>query len=415
MPMDDIQIEELARHLGIETIPDSWHADWPAYQSWVFDGRCAGLRWELPLNAAEVFDLPEGCLRPLEELFQAIRANDEFCELANFWHYMVYHLPGGMERNTNIWRIPDEILGYPTRLLSLAAVVSGTDHAVENFRNAGVSDEVAKMTLSYIGYYTRDIMKKRGVWGLESMGWLSNYARANIFRLGRLTFKSGKYALPFKAYRNRVTGELIMICGSNGRYRTDGLADGTNGIHDPDAWSPFFEINGDVVTGCPISANHTAQRDPTTLNLSEWEQVLEPGDPIVEVHVAGGSKLLPEECRDSFGQAVEFFPQYYAFAKFAGFACWSWLLDPGLSKILPPDSNIVQFQHNFHIAPVPSDESQAYDLVFGSSSADPTKITPITRLQQAIKDYVLAGNRMRSAAGFIAWEEAEELGRRNGR
>ncbi len=94
---------------------------------------------------------------------------------------------------------------------------------------------------------------------------------------------------------------------------------------------------------------------------------------------------------------------------FTGFTCWSWLLDPNLAKILPPESNIVQFQRDFHQLPVPANEAQAYDLVFGDSTIDPTKVTPTTSLQRAIADYVRAGHRLRSAGGIITWGKAKAL------
>jgi hypothetical protein len=398
-------LEQLCLRVGIESIPASWSEAWSAYTQWAADGKCELVHWELPPNAAEVFDLPAGSLPVLEEICKAIRGDEAFRELADFWHYLVYHLPGGMERYTNVWGLPDEILGYPTRLFSLAAMVSGADHALANFAATGVSDEVAMMTLGYIGYYTRDIRKKRGVWGLESLGWLSNYARALIFRLGRLTFKEGKLGLRFLPFKNRSTGELIAFCPDSSRFRADGLADGTNGINDPDAWTATLQIGGDTIVGHPVK-DCIALREPITIPARDWEPAMAPGDDIVEVHIAGGSKMLHEDCIDAYRQAIEFFPRYYPDRNFRGFTCWSWLLDPGLAEILPADSNIVKFQQDFYLLPVPSNEAQCYDLVFGDSGVDPTKLTPTTQLQRAIIDRVVSGKHMRGAAGFITWEQA---------
>lgn len=401
MSGNDARLEQLARRLGIESIPSSWSPNWEAFSSWAsVRGEC----WELPSNAVDVFDLPAESLDDLSAMYKAIRENDALSALADFWHYMIYHLPEGMERNTNVWGIPDDLIGHSTKVFSLAVMVSGADHAVESFAQTGVSDEVIGLTLGYIGRYARDIKAKRGVWGLESVGWLSNYVRAQIFRLGRLTFKSGSYYMQFRVFRSRRTGEVIALCDGPAKYRTDGLSDGTNGIHDPDAWTPTLEIGEDRAVGYP-AANGAVSREAVALNTGEWEQVLAPGDKTVEVHIAGGSRLLPQECIDSYRQAVEFFPRHYAPITYRGFTCWSWLLDPSLPRILGPESNIVQFQEPFHIMPVASNEAQAYDLVFGSSTADPTKYPCTTKLQKAIADFVSAGNRMRSAAGFILWDE----------
>lgn len=405
MPIEELQ--GLCGRLGIQDIPASWLAGWDGYEAWQGAGGCEALNWELPPNAAEVFGLPEGSVPALQELFQAIRAHADLRALASFLHYMAYHMPGGMERYTNGWAVPDELFGFSVKLLFLAVLTSGADHALANFAATGVSKQVALLSLGYIGYYTSDIRKKRGVWGLESLGWLSCYCRAEIFRLGRLTFKEGVCGSQFREFKNRVTGELIVLCPPS-KFRTDGQADGANGVYDPEAWTATFEMGEDAIVGNPVR-NCVAEREPIRLPISDWELIMGPGVDIVEVHVAGGSKMLHEDCVDAYRQAIEFFPRNYPGRDFRGFTIWSWLLDPALAEILPPDSNIVQFQRDFYQLPISSNEAQCYDLVFGDSAVDPTKITPTTGLQRAIIDYVAAGGKMKSAAGYITWERALEL------
>ena len=96
---------------------------------------------------------------------------------------------------------------------------------------------------------------------------------------------------------------------------------------------------------------------------------------------------------------------------FTGFTCWSWLLDPSLAKILPPESNIVQFQQDFHLLPVPANEAQCYDLVFGQGQRLPD--------QRDSDDAAPAGDQLttsgpatecHAAAGIITWEAGNELG-----
>jgi len=408
MPEKHAALAKMAKALGIENVPDSWKESWAGYREWMGDGGCGRLDWRLPANAAEVFDLPKECVAALEEMFAAIRRDEALRELASLWHYMVYHLPGGMERNTNVWGLPDTIGGFSNKTLQLAAIVSGADHAVANFAATGVSQETVAITLGYIGRYARDIEAKRGVWGLESMGWLSTYARAEIFRLGRLTFKAGRCGMQFRAFENTRSGEVVVLAEPTVKYRADGLADGTNGIHDPDAWAPVLEIGEGKIVGHRVAADGI-ERESSALDADEWRQVMGPGDEIVEVHIAGGSKMGHDECIEAYRMAVEFFPAYCPETKFTGFTCWSWLLDPNLAKILPEESNIVRFQRDFHQLPVPANEAQAYDLVFGSSTVDPAKVTPTTSLQHAIADYVRAGGRLRSAGGIITWAEAVTL------
>lgn len=399
-------LEQLARRFGINTIPDSWFARWEAFRTWRSAGKCGDLRWELPANAAEVFSLPDESPDALKEMYKAIREDAQLTELADFWHYMVYDMPDYMERNTNIWDMPRELGGTKVQVFYLAVMVSGADHALENFAKTGVSEEIAKSTLSYIGRYAMDIKQKRGVWGLESVGWLSNYPRANIFRLGRLTFKAGESPLPFRVFRNRITSEIVTLCEPSTLYRSDGVADGSNNVCDPNAWRPILEFSNDGVTGNPVSDHCTALRETVTLPADTWEQLIYPDAPIIEVHIAAGSRLLREECIESFRAAVEFFPAYYPDTKSTGFTCSSWLFDPSFPKILSPDSNIVQFQRLFHVVPTFGNSDQAYDTVYGDSSVDPTTIPTTTGLQRAISQHVVSGGEIRSASAYITWDEA---------
>jgi len=414
MAPEELSLQEFARSLGIAEIPEAWQKHWKAFSAWRAGGNCPGYSYLLPGIAPGVFDLPRECVKELEAMFAVIRASPPLRDLADLWHYLLYHLPddniGGIP---DTWPLPDAPVKGQHRLFRLAMMVSGAEHAEANFAAAGISPEIAQATLGYIGRFARDIKERRGVWGLEALGWLRVYVRAGIFRLGRLTFRAAKRPWPFRAYKNRKSGEIITLC-EGGSYRNDGLANNTHGIADPDPWTPVLEVAEGKATGCPVSREGAAIRAPISLSLAEWRQVLAPGDDSVEVHIAGGSPLNPEACAESYGHALEFFPEHYPQCKFAAFTCGSWLLDPALPKILAPHSNIVQFQNPYHLLPLPGDEKQAYDLVFGSPTADPFTAPPTTQLRRAIAEYVRGGNRMRSCGGFITWEEAMAIaGARN--
>lgn len=397
--------EKLANDLGLGECPESWSEDWESFAQWI-SSTDEALDWEFPVHASEVFDLPQECLDVLRGVYSAVQANQQVRLLADFWHYSIYHLPAGPGGVPHAWPVPEQLFGCGARTFSLAMMISGADHALANFAATGVSQEVVSDTLSYIGRYARDIKDRRGVWGLESIPWLTKYVRADIFRLGRLTFRASPYNWPFRVFRNRRDDKIIALCEPTHKYRRDGCADGSNGIIDPDAWTPVLELGVGEVIGCPATTQCTAQRTPVTLSMDEWVQILAPGDPRIEVHIAGGSRMDPDECAESYRQAVEFFSAYCPGVKYPVFTCCSWLLDPGLPTMLPAHSNIIRFQRTFHLLPLMGNARQAYDLVFGDPEADLSKVPLDTSLRRAIAAYVAAGNKMRSAGGIITWDEA---------
>ena len=405
-------IEQLARDLGVDPIPEFWKANWPAYEEWRSSGGCGIAPGNIVGYARDVFDIHADCMSQVHSVCEAIRANPSLAELANLYHFLMCHLPGGRGLSEEILPAPVGALGERAPVFRIAALVSCADHALEAYRAMGVSDEIALDSLRQAGTQMTDYFATHGVWGMRYLGWTRNYLRALLFRIGRLAFNTNDYDWGFRVYRHRITGELRTMCAAGQNYRTDGMADGTNGIKDPNAWMSQLEITPAYVRGTPVSPTGEAVREPVTLDLREWEPLIGPGDHVIEIHIpgySGGGKLGWEDCVGSYRRALDFFPRYYPHLSFKAFTCGSWLLDPGLARILPPESNIVRFQSPFHLLPVYGNEHQCYDLVFGDSNLDITKVTPKTSLQRAIVDYVLAGNRMRSAAGYITMDEMKAI------
>lgn len=405
-------IERLARELDIERVPDLWRTHWHAFQEWRSDRPCGVEMGAIPPNAREVFALPSKCMGELESVCAEIRKRPALIELGLLWHFLLFHLPGGRALAEDVLSPPKGALGERAPLFRIAVLVSGTEHALDVFRAMGVSERIALDSLAQCGAQVRDYHAKYGVYGMRYLGWMRNYFQGKMFRLGRLVFNPNDYTWPFRVYQHRTSGELMTLCEAGKRYGTDGLADGTNSVTDPNAWESDLEVGADFARGNPVLPGALAAREPVTLSTSEWQPLITPGDHMVEVHIPGrtsGGKLLWEDCLASYAQAIEFFPRYYPQMKFTLFTCWSWLLDPSLPKILPPESNIVKFQSPFHLLPVVGSEGQCYDLAFGHGTLDITAVIPTTSLQRAIVDFVRAGNRMRSAAGFITMDEMRAI------
>jgi hypothetical protein len=103
--------------------------------------------------------------------------------------------------------------------------------------------------------------------------------------------------------------------------------------------------------------------------------------------------------------ALEFFPRHYPDQPFRAFACESWLLDPQLETLLPPTSNLVRFQQQMYLLPIPSDGAEAFTWVFGHIPADLRQAPRATRLQRAILDHTLAGGHMHAGGCFLLPED----------
>ena len=334
--------DDLATTVGMISSPVSWQHHWAAYLSWCANGNDAKVLWTLPAAAAQLFDLPPAVIDPLHAAMTHIDSDPILKRLSIFLHFLVYGLGGEIGENTNDWKLPPTIHGLGVKLLSLAVLVSGTDRAIANCAAFGMGEEITSASLAFIGQRVREVRQKRNQWGIESLGFLRHYVRAELFRLGRLTFRV----------------------------------------------SPFPGL------GSPHAA----------------EQSLNPGDLRIEVHVAGGAKLDPDECDASYRAAIDQFTARYRSHDLKGFTCVSWLLDPALKQLLPAESNILHFAEPYHLLDRPGDHRQAYDLIFGDPDADPQKFVATqgqsTTLQRALAAHVTAGGMIRAFTGFIPWNLA---------
>ncbi len=401
-------IDQVAEALKLPAVPEQMRSAWDSYLKWLPENGCVPQSWEIPPDAARVFDLPPEVLGPLESACRAISENPALAELARFRHYAVFHHPIDVLPHPWLGPEPLAILGDEAWLQPLAVLVSGTEHAVEFHRRKGIPEDAMFASLAFGGLYVRRFRERKGLWGLHMLGWMRHYIQARLLRLGRLVFGITSYDWPFRVYRNRRDGSTAILC-DGGRFRADGMADGTGGIFDPEPWTASLETTDKLIRGHAVSPEGTAVREPITLRAGEWEQVVGPGDDQIDVHIPSGGKLSVEECTDSYRRALELLPKLYPDRRLPVFTCWTWLLDPALKTMLGPESNIIRFQNPYRLVPLAGNEKQCYDLVFGDPEIDITKAPRDTYLQRAIADYVTSGGRMCQARGIILWEEMRRL------
>lgn len=122
------------------------------------------------------------------------------------------------------------------------------------------------------------------------------------------------------------------------------------------------------------------------------------GDGVLDVHIPeSGLPLDPGACDASFARAREVFPGHHTAM------CHSWLLDPQLAGVLPPDSNIVRFQRRFEPAAAGEDgNADVLRFVFHTSDPDLDKLAPRTTLERALVDHMRAGRSWRVATGVTS-------------
>lgn len=121
---------------------------------------------------------------------------------------------------------------------------------------------------------------------------------------------------------------------------------------------------------------------------------IQKGEPVINVHIPQGSRLILEECKEAFEKAFAWF------GKECRFVCHSWLLNPGLSEILDQNSNIMQFQSLFEVLEVDYQEKEAEWRIFGKVREETAAYPENTSLQRSVKQYLMQGGKLGNGFGI---------------
>ncbi len=150
---------------------------------------------------------------------------------------------------------------------------------------------------------------------------------------------------------------------------------------------------------------------PESADLPDVDTLLAPGDPVAAIHIPADGPLLPGECLNSLRRFRSFAARHLTGRPPRALVCESWLLDPQLRRLLPPDSNIVQFQQ---IAGTLFPLAQPADTVwrvFGDAGLRDGIFNRrnCNSLQRRIVDFVRDGGEFHMGFLYIPIEELDAL------
>ena len=256
-------------------------------------------------------------------------------------------------------------------LLNLLVALSELPRMRAFYTAHAIPEEVYRQTLTdplrWMEHYRE--RSEWGAWGLSPryLPWLRHHFRGEIFQLGRLQFEPGRASLGAVFYRHATDRRVIAFT--------------------QDGW----EESSGTAAGTPISPQGRVADETLRLPLAEWERVLAPGDPVLNIHMPAGSPMDFDACGESFARALEFFPRHLPERSFVAFACSSWLLDPQLDGPMPPTSNIVRFQRQVYLLPSTSNGRSTIERVFGTEQIDVATAPRDTTLRRAVLGLIEAG------------------------
>lgn len=277
-------------------------------------------------------------------------------------------------------------------------------------RSRGVPEEYdadipERMTRKQLAKYvnTGDI-------SFDDYPWDMNFYCCQIFLMDRFYFIPYRWGGAPDAWRSRASGEVKALWTGGARVRRDGQLDGTNGVTDPQAFTTVREEDAETVRANPVSPEGRILAAPVTLSRAEWEQVLGDGDFLLALHIPGGEGYTPERVRHSCALALAFWDRYFPEYRYKGFWSESWLYDPGLRDILPPERNIIRVQRQFYCYPTEEGDAMIRLEVLGDAEADYRKLQPRNSLERGMFDHWRNGGRFHTTGMFLLREELGRIG-----
>lgn len=304
------------------------------------------------------------------------------------------------------WPLLPQSLGPDAAMFYAFICLAGLPQIERLHRQRGIDPAITYDTMADFALWMEHYHKQCGVWGLSNtiLSWVYGYLSGKLIKLGRLQYSQpSEFTYDFHVYRHRHNRRVLMLAGDGMQFRPDGQFEGANkitaGAH---GWTSRWVAASTEIRGHPITPIGEAQREIVVLSASAWEEVLTRKSQVRSVHIPAAGPLTHEACKESIRQACAFLPAHYPEAPFGTFTCVSWLMDNQFNRHLPETSNILQFQREFYLYPVPdASDEQTYERVFGRSHENIDEAPQTTSLQRTLVAHVKAGGRWHNGGGFI--------------
>lgn len=129
------------------------------------------------------------------------------------------------------------------------------------------------------------------------------------------------------------------------------------------------------------------------------------GNRVLTIHIPSAGPLTKNLREDSYRRAYAFYRKEFS-GEPVVFTCGSWLLYPPHDRMLPKDSNIVSFLHDFD--PVFSVETDVFDnawRIYGADGGKPFSQLPRnTSMQRAYADWLQSGHKAGWGYGIFLFD-----------
>jgi hypothetical protein len=308
---------------------------------------------------------------------------------------------------------PDAADRNPLLALLYLVVGSSMVPAVRELHEArGIDEAVTRATCNEVaGFCENHLVAHPGTPGLlpAQLYWLRHYPAGRLFRVGRFEYMVGEHRHAGPVYRHRLHGWTLAFADPDRAYTADGLEQCEADA--PDAWMPVVEESDDLVRGNPIDPRGIALRESVDLPTAEWDRVLAPGDPVLDLHIPAGGGMTLAAAKDSLARSFDFFERFVTSTRLKGIVCRSWIFNTQLEERMP-DSNLADLMRQVYLVPARGSGKDGLFFIFCRDYDRLEEYPRQTRMQRALLDVLEGGGRLRATGMVMLRDDVERMGSR---
>lgn len=333
---------------------------------------------------------------------EALQNNDELFFLSKIVvTYMREHTEKS-ERNAISPLLP-EVLGTPEgdmfyTIIALPLIEGGA----ETYRARGFSEEEIKNnfkcfnTVIMIGSWelSRPVSRKMYFF------WNMHYLCCTIFDSGVFNFELSHYPKNSVVLKSKANGDFAIMMVAPRMHKSGYILGSLCHKDEEGSFGPDFLETDTAFTGY-LAKDGRVINKLVTLEKSEWDAVIRPGDPTVSIHIPRKTDLTPEIVEKSLIEGFKKAKRYYPEHKASFLTCHSWLLSIELYDHLKDGSKILKFGELFERYPLESGGRDCLKFLFPKDCDSLSELEERTSLQTSVKHSFLNGGFIYSAGGIL--------------
>ena len=276
----------------------------------------------------------------------------------------------------------------------------------ENHKRENVPEEYTRSTCAVVGRGKNEPIESV-VGGAGAYSWKQHFTDAPLhyFHIKRFGFMTDRYKFHADVFKNSKTHEYAIFPKAGIRFDRRGFGLTTQDSPDADFTARFYIEDGCAV-GNRVRPDGSAEKELSRVPLDEFEPFITDNVPVLDMHIPGGGGMTPEVSEASFRAAKKCYFDLLPPAQHPrAIVCWSWIFNPNLPEVLPPEANLNKLLKRVHLMPVSSGPTDGLGFVFPKNAFTPDTAEQRTSLQRAIMSYIRKGGRWRCGSMFIDMDE----------